>query len=861
MTSWVRIDDELRCRIELAASCQDLAIEHALHQLRRARARPFGLVHPIDLRIRGKEFILRFPPGALDAQEPVVTPAAFRHQVMRPLLETLVLCHDKGISGLSSLGVVGGRWIPPMEWFLPPPPSEHLLETDVDVKVAHAWLRNHPLAKRAGSDVASIIDALAEGDITRLRGLLAAACVDPVDRAPPSFLSLLTEGELLERARNVLRYRRIPDAAVADIGLDPRTHIVLEIDRGFRDPCFPEMQSPSPQEIWDALIDESKVVPSLLASKSLPNALDARISEEDLLLRWIGAHEDQPYLYVSPPTGPLPSKGYVRLHLAGDDTLMKRKRELTRFAGSHPALTPLLSSPPPQRPFERNGRSREDLEEAILAARGLFAVQGPPGTGKTHLATEVVRHFLSKTPGGRVLICAKEHFALEHILRKITRALERDGVEHRAYRSVSLARLRRNRGEIDRTWLGTTLSRDLGARKWAPWAEGWVEWQANTSDQHDQRLVSLCQQAANLFFATTMDAAMVELAGSESFDLVVVEEAGKCYPSELLHALCLGRTALMIGDQRQLPPYQEKNTREGAEMWRNAIGRALRDDEQRSVIIDRFGALFLGMEALAKERGPLTETEKAWLRPFEFLFDRLTSRHRLEEQFRMEAPLSRVIGSVFYDRPFIHRKPELTDRGIIEARPLSDTLPPDFDVPLLWIDTPHCIEEPQATEDQSKRGVRDNRYEHDIILRYLRRLRPGRPIDFVILTPYRAQKQLFLGSKELREVCKALSEEPFERVVRTTDEYQGREAELTVLSLVRNNSLGARAWGFMTEPERVNVMFSRARFRQVVVGCGAHIERHKSECQWLYRVFQAYKSEARDCRSARVVKARELAHG
>ena len=98
-------------------------------------------------------------------------------------------------------------------------------------------------------------------------------------------------------------------------------------------------------------------------------------------------------------------------------------------------------------------------------------------------------------------------------------------------------------------------------------------------------------------------------------------------------------------------------------------------------------------------------------------------------------------------------------------------------------------------------------------------------------------------------------------MVRTVDEYQGREAELVVLSLVRNNSLGARAWGFMLEPERLNVMFSRARFRLVVIGSSAHIERHAQEASWLQRVWQAFRNEANDPRSARILRPEELADG
>lgn len=419
--------------------------------------------------------------------------------------------------------------------------------------------------------------------------------------------------------------------------------------------------------------------------------------------------------------------------------------------------------------------------------------------------------------------------------------MDKDGTPYRAFRSASLARRRRGRNELDTRFLGSTLSRELAERTWAPESSAWSRFQASTLDQHDQRLLTLAETAANLYACTTMDAALLDFINEASFDLVIIEEAGKCYPSELLHTLCLGRTVLMIGDQRQLPPYQERRTREAVTVWQATLEQAKHRSEYREELRARFSEIFLELEALAHAHGPLSQEETAWLRPFEYLFDRLGARHRLEEH-RMEAPLSRLVGKVFYGRPFEHRKPA--------SNPLEDVIPRELDVPLLWIDTPHMNQRPEATEDPEKRGVRDNLHEREVILRYLRRLRPVRRVDLVILTPYHEQKRLLLDSRELREVCQTLSNSPFEQVVRTTDEYQGREAELTVLSLVRNNSLGARAWGFMTEPERLNVMFSRTRYRQVVVGCSAHIVRHATEALWLHEVWKAYQDESADARCA-----------
>ena len=676
-------------------------------------------------------------------------------------------------------------------------------------------------------------------------------------------LALLTEAELLERLGTIHRYRVLRRTEVEEMGLRVGRELVLEVDPGWKDPHFPTVERPAVQELWDELVNESQATIQLKLHKDPPNTLrktkTKRGEDDPPFLRWIGVHDDQPLVFVQDPREHFPKSGWFNPVLPGDDALLKRKRIFTAFSGDHPALDSHLEQPAPRRPFEANDVARDDLEDTILGTRGVFVVQGPPGTGKTHLATEVVTRYLARQPAGRVLVCSKEHFALGHIRKKITSALEESGAPFRAYRSVSLARMSRKGVDLSDPWLGGNAARELGARTWRDDARGWLPWQAATADDHDGRLDSLARDSAAVFFCTTMDAAMLEFLGTESFDLVIVEEAGKCYPSEILHAICLGRTALLIGDHLQLPPYQERRTREAVEAWTEAI-RQTRGDRFFQSAKARFGEVLERMLHFSRSRPPLEDDEISWLRTFMFLWERTPERFRLQEQFRMEEPLSDLVGSVFYGEPFVHRKGELVARGLIPARPLGDLLPEALDVPLLWIDTPHTSEEPDAGEDQAKVGVRDNQFELDLIVDYLRRLRPDGDADFVILTPYRAQKKLLIESAAIQTACARLTKRPVHEIARTTDEYQGREAELTILSLVRNNAQGARAWGFMTELERLNVMFSRARFRQVVVGCGAHIDRHAAEAPWLADVWLAYQRSA-EAGTARIIAPRELRRG
>jgi len=60
---------------------------------------------------------------------------------------------------------------------------------------------------------------------------------------------------------------------------------------------------------------------------------------------------------------------------------------------------------------------------------------------------------------------------------------------------------------------------------------------------------------------------------------------------------------------------------------------------------------------------------------------------------------------------------------------------------------------------------------------------------------------------------------PEEYLVNTVDSFQGNEAGVVVVSLVRNNRHRMpKAFGFLGEDERMNVLFSRAERLLVLVG-------------------------------------------
>jgi superfamily I DNA and/or RNA helicase len=135
---------------------------------------------------------------------------------------------------------------------------------------------------------------------------------------------------------------------------------------------------------------------------------------------------------------------------------------------------------------------------------------------------------------------------------------------------------------------------------------------------------------------------------------------------------------------------------------------------------------------------------------------------------------------------------------------------------LVWLDT---------GETQQAAGNWTNQIEANLVANLVRSLRfePGRPgwggtDRLAIITPYRAQNNL------IRELLPEA-----ENLIWTVDSFQGREADIVIVSLVRDREDQREdpyaALGHVAEPRRANVLLSRARDLLVIVGRLARYER------------------------------------
>jgi superfamily I DNA and/or RNA helicase len=143
---------------------------------------------------------------------------------------------------------------------------------------------------------------------------------------------------------------------------------------------------------------------------------------------------------------------------------------------------------------------------------------------------------------------------------------------------------------------------------------------------------------------------------------------------------------------------------------------------------------------------------------------------------------------------------------------------------LVWLDVPPVDVDDDARDEPAAGGGFTNGYEIRALQGFLRLLE-GNKMDAAILSPYRAQvrlmQQKFFDTWH-HPVTGSLADRIF-----TIDSFQGRQASLVGVTLVRNNhnARQSSALGFVTNKARATVMFSRAERLLVVVGCSAHFKR------------------------------------
>ena len=489
--------------------------------------------------------------------------------------------------------------------------------------------------------------------------------------------------------------------------------------------------------------------------------------------------------------------------------------------------------------------------EELYAVLPIYGVQGPPGVGKTYLVREAVRRTFADEPASRLLLTAQSHYAIDHLMHE----LEKDwkgtsGADLLAVRSRSREAktpsspldVSTQRDKLIDAALSGNLFKEASEplRQRLEALKGRQKADERSRASVDRRtLDGLVLRAANILFATSNSRDLERLHGEHGqFDWTIIEEAGKATGVELLMPLLLSHRRLMIGDHKQLPPFGSEQLDElldNPQLLKASLLEGLQfvERELKGSIDDEL------MEVLESESeadmARLCADAKRALFYFEtFIDDEFTRQGRtgarlpnqasvLTVQHRMHPVISDMISKCFYEG-------KLETWGKTVERFATEPCPVQLKGPGALQSKPITIVD--MAYQQASKGTREverlprytNVKEASAVLEILTRIEPaaGKKPTLAILSPYSRQVKLLRDNVMQQDEALVRRFAPSIRSTDwfgTVDSFQGNEADVVVLSLVRNNhhSSVRSALGFLSNEQRMNVALSRARWRLFVI--------------------------------------------
>lgn len=500
--------------------------------------------------------------------------------------------------------------------------------------------------------------------------------------------------------------------------------------------------------------------------------------------------------------------------------------------------------------------SKQEALVGLWSTLPCFFVVGPPGVGKTKLATDVVRRRFLADPSTRMLVSAQGHDALDGLQEKVKETLlAAKMTDVLIVRSTTPERHatsdeevhRATQGYLDRLSQSDLVSRapvQIGAQIATLMDAASRLESANETVDRDERvglgaISHLVMDAANVVFSTANSPDIEQLVETrEQFDWVVIEEAAKAIGPELVGPLMLSGRRLLIGDHHQLPPHEADRlvrilsdhalVLEVLGITEQMIGPLLRDGE-----LDEF-------DLMAADPTALRDASSIALRLLElfrtFVEDDERRRlghsgHRLisstlTEQWRMDPAIAEVVSKTFYEG----RLTTEVGRAMMAENKSSPILQLGAlpGSPVVVVNFPHVSATGRAEAIERARPRWHNNQEVNAVVDVLRLLRASdqtKPPSLAILSPYKAQvdklhERINANRRgELAHLDQFTAVRANGSFVGTVDSFQGSEADIVILSLVRNNAMtGGRALGFLRDRRRLNVALSRARSQLVIVG-------------------------------------------
>jgi len=575
--------------------------------------------------------------------------------------------------------------------------------------------------------------------------------------------------------------------------------------------------------------------------------------------------------------GSVPDTGYLRTvgMLIGQSRLMQRRAAaLTRLV-DHSYLLDALATPGqvfmdtgeqelpiPLPPSEVDPPKRAAIED-VLRVRPIYTLQGPPGTGKTTMVAWLIREILADDPVAQILVTAQAHGAVDVLRDKVTRdVFAQVGVDDRpiavrlagededvrgGINDVTVELLERARDKLnEQSELSPVQAEWLGEIELLIAAID--PEQDFDGDEMVADFREVVRRGASITYCTTSDRGIEAIARSnQSYDWSIIEEAGKAHSFDLVMPLQAGHRWLLIGDHHQLPPYRFENYRDAlADL--DGVAAALKQLPMRGGGLIDDDWVREWDDTAPDQREAFKTAALRWLESFRAVFDRCERASGAESaartttasvgaaagiltmQHRMHPAIGGLISECYYDGQIGNATVGEDGSPLERVQHRFSGPEPVVGRAVVWLDTPWSMNDPRWAEEGAVPYT--NPGEASALCSFVEALqRPAEEaqLTLALLSPYNHQVKLLRDELRRSNLPSGVLPKPHQRRRRsqdddmepgfTVDSFQGNQADIVGISLVRNNTRPpGDGLGFLAESSRINVLLSRAERLLILTG-------------------------------------------
>jgi superfamily I DNA and/or RNA helicase/predicted RNA-binding protein with RPS1 domain len=529
---------------------------------------------------------------------------------------------------------------------------------------------------------------------------------------------------------------------------------------------------------------------------------------------------------------------------------------------------------------QQNNNQIQAVRKAI-GNQNIFLIQGPPGTGKTTVIAEIIEQLVAK--GEKILVAGQNHVAVDNVLSKIAKIhklnLLRVGKEEKIDKELGRFHIDQLMSDYRGDFISFLLNQvnlikhfsdcllkkmdreesivsynervkeyckeykvltEILKHKHFVLRDGLMElslseieettvafenWIKTINNEIEILLKPLIYNSVDVVFATCIGIKTDSVFRDSEFrfDTIIIDEAGKANIAETLVAIELGKKVILVGDQMQLPPYMDSSL--------------IDINDPKSFPKSEYGTGFSQDEIIHALKTSF----------FEFLINRIENGgfpkenlEMLNYQHRMHPNIGEFISKSFYGGKVLMGA--LTHLNKLDY-------PSPFNKEVVFFDTSNAANPYEQTDGYSAKNDTEAEVISESILPKLFE-NDISPKEIAIIAPYKSQVaniKRFIGNSSL---CKHKNID-----VSTLDSFQGKEYDIIIFSFTRSSDHrkpemvnGRKKFvkvGFLDDARRLNVAFSRAKKKLVLIGNAQTLVDGRSHFDFLFNYTELFKNLVR----------------